>query len=119
MRGVAEFLVAVREEYLEYVLEQLEPVGPVVSRRMFGGVGLYMHEVFFAIVSNDVLYFKVDQISRNDYEQLGMSPFRPFKNRKTSMHYYEVPIEILEDTELLDVWVRRSLNAADGRRALH
>jgi DNA transformation protein len=111
--------VAVREEYLEYVLEQLEPVGHVVSRRMFGGVGLYMHEIFFAIVADDVLYFKVDEISRNDYEQLGMSPFRPYKNRDVSMRYYEVPIEVLEDTELLDVWVHRSLEAADGRRAVH
>ncbi len=111
--------MTVREEYLEYVLEQLEPVGPVVSRRMFGGVGLYMHEKFFAIVADDVLYFKVDEISRNDYEQLGMSPFRPYKNRNASMRYFEVPIEVLEDTELLDVWVKRSLNASDGRRAVH
>lgn len=109
----------ISEEYMDYVLDQLQAVGPVLSRRMFGGVGLYMGKVFFAIIANDVLYFKVDEISRNDYEQMGMSPFQPYKNRAVSMRYYEVPIEILEDVELLDVWVRRSLDAANGRMAIH
>jgi len=39
--------MAVSEEYLAYVLDQLESVGSVVPRRMFGAVGLYLDGVFF------------------------------------------------------------------------
>ena len=50
--------------FLQYVLEQLERLGAVSSRRMFGAVGLYRDDVFFAIIDDDTLYFKVDDSTR-------------------------------------------------------
>ncbi|MFQ5901401.1 MAG: TfoX/Sxy family protein [Thermodesulfobacteriota bacterium] len=63
----------ISEEYLEYVLDQLRPVD---FRKMFGGVGLYLDGVFFALIANDILYFKVDESNRQDYEAEGMGPFK-------------------------------------------
>ncbi|MHC4112773.1 MAG: TfoX/Sxy family protein [Planctomycetota bacterium] len=68
----------VSDEYLTYVIDQLECVGPVQARRMFGGAGLYFDGLFFALVADDVLYFKVDDSNRPDYESAGMGAFRPF-----------------------------------------
>ena len=48
--------------YLDYVLEQLGELGPVTSRAMFGGHGLYLGDHFFAIVYRDRLYFKTDDV---------------------------------------------------------
>jgi len=63
--------------FLDFVLDQLEWAGEVVSRRMFGGTGLYCNGTFFAIVDGGRLYFKVDDESRGQYEKYGMQAFVP------------------------------------------
>lgn len=105
--------MAVSDEYLTYVLDQLACVGPVHSKRMFGGVGLYLHSVFFALIADDALYFKADDSNRSDYEKGGMSPFRPFADKPTVMQYYEVPVEVLEDREKLWEWADKALRVAE------
>ncbi len=107
--------MVVGDEYLSYVLEQLEGAGAVRSRRMFGGVGLYLHGMFFALIADDVLYFKVDDSNRSDYEEAGMGPFRPFADKPTVMKYYEVPVEILEDREKLREWADKALRVAEKK----
>ena len=105
--------MAVSNNYLQYVLEQLDGLGQVTSRRMFSGVGLYCDRFFFGLIAKDVLYFKVDDSSRSDYESRGMGGFRPYANRPdVSMTYFEVPADILEDRESLVSWAQRSVTAA-------
>jgi DNA transformation protein len=101
--------------FLQYVLEQLERTGRVTSRRMFGGVGLYCDGVFFGIVDDDTLYFKVDDATRPDYESRRMKPLRPFKDQPdVSLTYYTVPADVLDDAEELVTWARRALAVASN-----
>jgi TfoX/Sxy family transcriptional regulator of competence genes len=65
------------------VLEQLQGAGPVTAKKMFGGVGLYIDMVFFGLIADDVLYLKVDDSNRADYEAEGMKPFKPFGKGKS------------------------------------
>ena len=103
------------DDYLQYVLEQLAGLRSAVSRRMFGGVGLYHDELFFGLIDSDTLYFRVDDENRPDYEALGMARFRPYKDKPMlSFNYYEVPAHILENADELVVWARRSLKAAEA-----
>jgi DNA transformation protein len=105
--------MAVKNDYRQYVLEQLQGLGGVTSRRMFGGAGLYHEGRFFAIIMHDTLYFKVDDSSRRDYEVRGMAQFRPFPDRpQSSATYYEVPADILEDAEECVAWARKSASIA-------
>jgi DNA transformation protein len=105
--------VATSHEYLHYVLEQLAGLTGVSSRRMFGGTGLYCDGSFFALISGDTLYFKVDDANRAVYEARGMGRFRPYAERpQLSMAYYEVPADILEEPESLVEWARASVTAA-------
>ena len=105
--------MAVSRDYLQYVLEQLAGLGELRSRRMFGAAGLYCAEVFFAIVSDDTLYLRVDDSNREDFTARGMAPFRPFADRpEVSMTYYEVPAEVLEDGAVLVSWGQRALAGA-------
>jgi DNA transformation protein len=105
--------MAVTEDFLQYVLEQLAGVGHVTPRRMFGAVGLYHDERFFGIIAGDTLYFKVNDSNRRDYEARGMDRFRPYADRpQLSMTYYEVPADILEDAEECGVWARNSVSIA-------
>jgi len=102
----------VSEEYLDYVVDQLGCVGEVVAKKMFGGVGLYHDGFFFGLIASDVLYFKVDDENRSDYETAGARPFQPYGNESYSMGYYEVPVDVLEDTDQLRMWTRGAVAAA-------
>lgn len=101
------------QEYMEYVLEQLERFGGVTARRMFSGFGLYQHDVFFGLIFSDTLYFKVNDANRPEYESRGMRRFQPYQDKPhLSFTYYEVPAEVLEDREQLTAWAARSVQAA-------
>ena len=86
---------------------------------MFGGVGLYSGELFFAIIAADELFFKVDDSNRATYEAAGSEPFRPLADpkRPVSMSYWRVPIEVLEDPTELVVWARAAIRAATNTAA--
>lgn len=98
----------VSEGYKTFVIEQLSHCANISSRRMFGGVGLYADEFFFALIANDRLYFKVDDSNRPDFEAKGMAPLRPYNDERT-MKYYEVPIEVLEDVDELKRWCDKAV----------
>ena len=101
------------QEYLEYILEQLDRFGGVTAKRMFSGFGLYQHDVFFGLLFSDTLYFKVNDTNRPEYESRGMRRFQPYQDKPhLSFTYYEVPAEVLEDREELTAWARRSVEAA-------
>jgi DNA transformation protein and related proteins len=102
----------VSDSYKRFVLDQLEELGDVQARSMFGGLGLYHGDLFFGIVAADVLYMKVDDTTRGDYERAGMGPFEPFPGRTSSMRYYAVPLEVLESAEELIRWARRAVAVA-------
>ena len=102
----------VSDGFKAFVLDQLEELGEVTPRAMFGGVGLYRAGVFFGILARDRLYLKVGDANRRDYEQAGMRPFKPYADRAGTMQYYEVPIEVLESPIELAAWARKALAAA-------
>ena len=102
-----------RVGFISYVLDQLRTVENVLPRPMFGGVGLYAGTVFFGIIFHDILYLKVDDQTRADYERAGMKPFTPYAPRKTTMQYYEVPTGVLENGEDLTAWARNAIAAAE------
>jgi len=82
---------------------------------MFGGVGIYSGDLFFALIGNDTLYLKVDDSNRPDFVAVGMGPFRPFGEGGEVMQYYEIPADVLEEPEALKDWVERAIEVA--RRA--
>ena len=106
--------MAVSPEYREWVLEQLRRVGPVTGRAMFGGYGIYLDGLFFGLIDDDILYLKVDDSNRPDFEAAGTGPFRPYGDDR-AMQYYEVPVDVLEDPERLRLWAGNALDVA--RRA--
>lgn len=107
--------MAVSESYKDYVIDQLGKLGIVTVKKMFGGAGIYYDGLIFGLLADDVLYFKVDDSNKSDYEKMGMEPFQPFADKPMVMPYFEVPIDILEDREMLAEWARKSLNASRNK----
>src|SRR6188508_100410 len=92
--------MAVSNDFRDFVLEQLATAGRVTPRAMFGGVGLYLDGLFFALIDDDTLYFKTDDSNRARFEQAGSRPFCPFPDRPDqAMAYWQVPAEVLEDAD--------------------
>ena len=97
--------MAVSESYREFVIEQLSNVVPISYRKMFGGIGVYSEGLFFAIMGDDRLYFKVDDSNYADYAAHRSEQFM-------NLRYYEVPVDILEDEDQLSEWVEKALVVA-------
>jgi TfoX/Sxy family transcriptional regulator of competence genes len=108
--------MAVTPSFREFVLDQLGRVTPGIrARSMFGGVGIYADDLFFALIGDGVLYLKVDDSTRPDFVAAGMGPFMPFGDGGEVMQYYELPADVLEEPDRLKPWVEKSIEVA--RRA--
>ncbi len=109
--------MAVRDSYRTWILEQLGRVSAGIrGRSMFGGLGIYAGNLFFALVDDDILYFKVDDTNRGDFEARGMGPFQPFGEGGEVMQYYRVPEELLDDPDTLRPWAERAIEVARKKK---
>ena len=100
------------DAFRDFALDQLSGVPRVRARAMFGGIGIYSGEVFFALIASDVLYLKVDDSNRAQYAAAGSAPFRPYPDRPMTMPYYNVPVGVLENPRELAAWAMTSVRIA-------
>jgi DNA transformation protein len=96
------------QDFLEFVIDQLSGLRSITSRRMFGAIGLYHGEHFFAIIDDGVLYFVTDDNTRPGYEARGMKPFE-YAPGKILRTYHTVPVDVLEDDSELQAWAREAV----------
>jgi len=99
--------------FKDFVLDQLRDLRGVTCRVMFGGYGLSHRKKFFGIIHKSRLYFKVGTDTIEDYKALGMKPFR-VTSKLTLKTYYEVPPDVLEDTEAIIQWAKRSAGVSSS-----
>lgn len=104
-------IMATNKDYLAYVKGQLEGMGDLDTKNMFGGTGLFHQGLMFGMIANDVLRFKADATISSFFEEAGMKPFT-YKAGKKPMPYWEVPVNILEDSDQLISWAMRSYQVA-------
>ena len=102
-------------EFREKVEERLSEVTQITTKPMFGGVGIYGEGLFFALIAEDSLYFKVDDSNKADFEDAGMEPFYPFDDGRP-MKYWQLPDSVLEDPKELSVWVDKALRVAENAK---
>ena len=100
-------------EFVDYVIELLGPFGTVGARRMFGGHGVYLDGLMFAIVSEDTLYLKADDMNRIEYEQAGCEMFGyTRKGKRAGLNFFRAPEDAMESPELMLPWARTAYAAA-------
>ena len=109
--------MSVSDSYRTFILDQLGRASERIRlRSMFGGVGVYSGDLFFAVDDDDVLYLKVDDTNRPDFEARGMRPFQPFGEGGEVMQYYTLPEELLDDPDALRPWVEKAVLVALRKR---
>jgi DNA transformation protein len=104
--------------YIDFVIELLGPFGTVSARSMFGGHGIYLDGLMFALVIDDTLYLKSDEMNRGEFEQAGCEIFSyARRGKRATLGFYSPPEESLESPELMLPWARTAYAAALRARA--
>ena len=109
--------MAARSELLDHLTDQLAPLGAARGRPMFGGYGVYLDGLIIGIIAFDSFYLKVDDTNRPDFEAAGSAPFSydTKSGTNTINGYWEVPADVLDDSDQLRAWALKSF--AVSRRA--
>lgn len=97
-----------------HCLELLAPLGRPRAKAMFGGVGLYVDDLFIALIAGERLYLKAGEAQRPAFEAAGCEPFR-FRMKdghEMTMGYWTAPDEALDAPEAMRPWARRAMEAA-------
>ena len=87
--------------------------GPIRTKRMFGGYGVYHDKLMFGLVADEVLYLKADEHSSDTFRRRGLSQFEYAKQgKKIKMSYYLAPEEIFDDPVQAKEWAVRAFESA-------
>jgi len=102
---------------LDYLVDQLAPLGDARGRPMFGGFGVYLDGFIIGIIAFDTFFLKADETNRPAFEAAGAQPFAYQRGGEpaVSTTYWECPADVLEEPERLRSWAATSL--AVSRRA--
>ena len=100
--------------FAEFLREQLAPLGRVTMRRMFGKTGVFCNGLMFGMVTNDTLYFRVDDHNRAVFKEAESGPPLNYekKGRTIDLSFWRAPERLLDEPEELVTWARAALAAA-------
>jgi DNA transformation protein len=105
--------------FIESLVDLLSPLGELRVKRMFGGFGFYLNEVFFAIADGNRFFLKTDEQTRPQFEAKGLAPFTytTSDGSRSTMGYHEAPEEALDSAIRMKAWATLALQAAHRAQA--
>ena len=100
--------------FAEFLREQLAPLGRVTMRRMFGKTGVFCDRLMFGIVTEDTLYFRVDDHNRAAFKEAESFPPLNYekKGRTIDLSFWRTPERLLDEPDERVTWARAALAAA-------
>lgn len=102
-----------QKEFVNYVVELMQGIGPVYHKRMFGGYGIFLEGLMLGLIADNELYLKADDQNSEDFQALDLEPFVYNKQGKPMrMSYYQAPEQALEDSETMIQWAASAYQAA-------
>jgi DNA transformation protein and related proteins len=106
----------------EFIHELFAQFGPVTVRRMFSGAGVFRDGLMFGLIIRDVIYLKVDDTNKAEFEREGSTPFTYTRGRTSghpSQHalpYWRLPERLYDDPDELAAWARRAFAVAERKK---
>jgi len=101
------------KEFTHHIVDLMQGIGPVNAKRMFGGYGIFLDGLMFALISDGLLYLKADTENRADFIKHNLGAFSYIKKGKECrLSYFQSPEDALEDPEIMNDWARLSYAAA-------
>jgi DNA transformation protein and related proteins len=98
--------------FVKHALEAMASVAPISYRRIFNGIGVYHLGVQFAIILHEHLYFRASEDSRCLFEARQMPAFQPRGAGMVESFFFQLPGDVLNQSEELKYWMRIAVEAA-------
>jgi DNA transformation protein len=100
--------------FAEFLHERLASLGRVTMRRMFGKTGVFCDGVMFGMVTDDTLYFRVDDHNRAAFKEAESFPPLNYekKGQTIDLSFWRAPERLLDEPDELVTWARTALAAA-------
>jgi DNA transformation protein and related proteins len=101
-------------EFAEFLKEQLAPLGRASVRRMFGKTGVFCDGVMLGMVTENVLYLRVDDLNRELFQEAASSPSLNYRKggQLIDLSFWRMPDRLLDEPSEFLVWARAALAAA-------
>ena len=102
------------DSFAEFLREQLAPLGRVTMRRMFGKTGVFCGGVMFGMVTDNMLYLRVDDRNRMAFEEAASSPPLNYQKKGSTIDlaFWRAPERLFDEPDELVTWARAALAAA-------
>jgi DNA transformation protein len=106
--------VVATDSFAEFLRAQLAPLGRITMRRMFGKTGVFCDGLMLGMVTDNMLYVRVDVENRSIFnEAASFAPLNYEKQDRTiDLSFWRVPERLLDDCDELLIWARAALAAA-------
>ena len=102
------------DAFIEFLRDQLAPLGRITTRRMFGKTGVFCDAVMFGMVTENTLYFRVDDQNRLTFQEAKSFPPLNYEKRgcTVDLSFWRVPDRLFDEPDELVSWARAALAAA-------
>jgi len=102
------------DSFAEFLREQLAPLGRVTMRRMFGKTGVFCDGVMFGMVTDNMLYLRVDHHNRTAFKEAESFPPLNYEKKGSTidLSFWRAPERLFDEPDELVTWARVALGAA-------
>src|SRR5947199_6393235 len=102
------------DTFAEFLRELLTPLGRVTMRRMFGKTGVFCDGLMFGMVTDNMLYLRVDDRNRAAFQEARSSPPLNYEKKGTTidLSFWRAPERLFDEPDELVTWARLALAAA-------
>jgi DNA transformation protein len=102
------------DSFAEFLRDQLAPLGRVTMRRMFGKTGVFCDGVMFGMVTENTLYFRVDDRNRATFKEAESFPPLNYEKKGSTidLSFWRAPERLFDEPDELVTWARAALAAA-------
>ncbi len=103
----------VDNEFVAFVVDAMQILGPVTARPMFGGHGLFLRGRMFALIARGDLYLKADDATIPMFSERKLEAFTYSRQGKCCrLSYFRAPEEVFETSDDMLRWAGRAHQVA-------
>ena len=102
------------DSFAEFLREQLSPLGRVTMRRMFGKTGVFCEGLMLGMVTDNTLYFRVDDDNRVAFQEAASAPPLNYRKKGSTidLSFWRAPERLFDEPDELVAWAELALAAA-------
>jgi DNA transformation protein len=101
-------------DFADFLRDQLAPLGRITMRRMFGKTGVFCDGVMLGMVTDNTLYFRVDDQNRATFAEAREAPPLNYRKKGSTidLSFWRAPERLMDEPDELVEWARAALAAA-------